>query len=61
MFLSFGFLMSIGFKEFYRKSDYIFYSNNRVPKIQLWVFSYVFTFLTTILVGFMIFLIRKLF
>jgi len=61
IFLSFGFLMSIGFKELYRKSDYLFYLNNGVTKIQLWIFSYFFTFCTTILIGLMIFLIKKLF
>ncbi|MDR7209655.1 hypothetical protein J2W48_001593 [Flavobacterium piscis] len=30
MFLSFGFLGSIGFKELYRKSDYLFYANNGI-------------------------------
>jgi hypothetical protein len=61
MFLSFGFLMSICFKEFYRKSDYLFYSNNGISKIQLWVSSYVLTFCVTVLIGMMIFLIKKLF
>lgn len=61
MFLSFGFLMSICFKKFYRKSDYLFYFNNGVSKIWLWAFSYIFTFLAAILIGFIIFLIKKLF
>jgi hypothetical protein len=61
MFLSFGFLMSFGFKELYRKSDYLFYSNNGISKIELWVFSYVFTFCITVLIGLMLFLIKKLF
>lgn len=61
MFLSFGFLMSVCFKEFYRKSDYLFYFNNGVSKIQLLIFSYSFTFFSAILIGFMIFLIKKLF
>jgi hypothetical protein len=61
MFLSFGFLMSFGFKELYRKNDYLFYFNNGVTKIQLWLFSYFFTFCTTVLIGLMIFLIKKLF
>jgi hypothetical protein len=61
MFLSFGFLMSLGFKEVYRKNDYLFYFNNGVTKIQLWLFSYVFTFCTTVLIVLMIFLIKKLF
>ncbi|MDQ6471361.1 hypothetical protein RB619_11955 [Flavobacterium sp. LHD-80] len=55
-FLSFGFLASIGYKEFYRKSDYLFYINNGVSKIQLLVFSYLMTFCTAVLFGLIIFL-----
>ena len=61
MFLSFGFLMSICFKEFYRKSDYLFYSNNGVSKIQLWIISYFFTFFMAVLISLTGFLIKKLF
>ncbi len=60
-FLSFGFLASIGYKEFYRKNDYLFYINNGVSKTQLLVFSYLMTFCTAVLFGFMIFLKNKLF
>jgi len=61
MFLSFGFLMSFGFKELYRKSDYLFYSNNGVTKIQLWIFSYILTYCAAVLISLIIFLIKKLF
>jgi len=60
-FLSFGFLICIGYKELYRKNDYLFYSNNGVSKIQLWIFSYFFTFCTAVLTGLILFLINKLF
>jgi hypothetical protein len=59
-FLSLGFLMSIGYKELYRKNDYLFYSNNGISKIQLLVSSYILTFATTIILGLIIFLIKKL-
>nr|WP_199000241.1 hypothetical protein [Flavobacterium sp. ASV13] len=61
IFLSFGFLMSIGYKELYRKQEYLFYSNNGISKNQLLVFSYLLTFCTTVLIGVITFLIRVLF
>jgi hypothetical protein len=61
MFLSFGFLMSIGFKELYRKNDYLFYSNNGISKLWLLLSSYVMTFVATILIGLIVFLIKKIF
>ncbi|CAA9197867.1 hypothetical protein FLA105534_01828 [Flavobacterium bizetiae] len=61
MFLSFGFLMSIGFKELYRRNDYLFYSNNGISKIWLLIMSYLMTFGTTILMGLIVFLIKKIF
>jgi len=61
LFLSFGFLMSIGFKELYRKNDYLFYSNNGISKLWLLILSYLITFCTTVLIGLMIFLIKKIF
>ncbi|KQB40978.1 hypothetical protein RC62_4353 [Flavobacterium aquidurense] len=59
--LSFGFLMSIAFKELYRQNDYLFYSNNGISKIHLLVFAYAFTFFTTILIGFITFVIKNVF
>jgi len=61
IFLSFGFLMSIGFKELYRKQEYLFYSNNGISKKQLLFFSYLLTFCTIVLIGLIVFLIRRLF
>lgn len=60
-FLSFGFLASIGFKEFYRKKEYLFYFNNGVSKMQLFLFSYLMTFCTALLFGLIVFLKNKLF
>lgn len=60
LFLSFGFLMSIAFKEVYRKNEYLFYTNNGISKIHLLVFSYAMTFCVTILMGLIIFLIKKI-
>lgn len=61
MFLSFGFLMSIGFKELYRKNDYLFYANNGISKIMLLVLSYFLTFCTTVLIGLVTFLSSRIF
>jgi hypothetical protein len=61
MFLSLGFLLSLVFKELYRKSEYIFYANNGISKIKLLLGAYFLTFCTTILIGSIIFLIKRLF
>lgn len=61
MLLSFGFALSIGFKELYRKNDYLFYSNNGISKIQILVFSYLMTICIAVLIGFITFLFRKIF
>jgi hypothetical protein len=61
MFLGFGFLGSLGFRELYRKNDYLFYANNGVSKWQLLLFSYLFTCFTAIIIGFIVFLLKRLF
>jgi len=61
MFLSVGFLISIGFKELYRKNEYLFYLNNGISKWQLLLFSYLFTFIATVIVRLIVFLIKALF
>jgi hypothetical protein len=60
-FLSFGFLMSLGFKEIYRKNDYLFYLNNKISKIQLFIYSYILTFFAATFFGLIVFVIKKLF
>lgn len=60
MFVGFGFLMSIGFKELNRKNDYLFYANNGIPKWQLLLISYLFTCFSVVIVGLIVFIIRKL-
>jgi hypothetical protein len=58
IFASFGFMISVLYKELYRKNDYLFYSNNGVSKIQLLGYSYVFTLSLSVL-GFVLILILK--
>jgi hypothetical protein len=61
LFLSFGFLVSIGFKELYRKNEYLFYSNNGIAKIPLLLLSYFLTFCMAVFLALVVFLIKKLF
>ncbi len=61
IFASFGFLLSVLYKETYRKSDYLFYANNGISKIQLLGYSYLLTLSTSVLGIILIFYIRKLF
>ncbi len=42
--LSFGFVLSLLFKEVYSKNEYVFYFNNQISRIQLWVSSWCITF-----------------
>jgi hypothetical protein len=58
IFASFGFMISVLYKEFYRKNDYLFYSNNGVSKIQLLGYSYLFALGLSVL-GFALILILK--
>jgi len=61
MFLSLGFFVSIVFKEVYRKNEYLFYANNGISKIKLLLGTYFFTFYATVLIGLIVFLIKKIF
>jgi hypothetical protein len=60
MFIGFGFLMSIGFRELYRKNEYLFYANNGISKWQLLLVSYFFTCFTAVIIGLAVFVIRKI-
>jgi hypothetical protein len=59
--LTFGFGLSLLFKEVNTKNEYVFYFNNKIPKIQLWVYSWCFTFCFLAVCSFVFNLIRKLF
>lgn len=59
-FVSFGFLLSILFKEVYRKNDYLFYTNNGVSKFKLLIFSYLLNFCLVILIAAVVVLIKKI-
>jgi hypothetical protein len=59
--LTFGFVLSLFFKEVYAKNEYVFYFNNQISKIQLWIYSWCFTFVFLVIGVFVYNLIRKLF
>ena len=52
--VSFGFVLSLVFKEVRNKSEYLFYFNNGISKKQLWMYTWVFSVITLI-VGIFIF------
>mgnify|MGYP000865452420 CR=1 FL=1 len=49
VFASYGFVITILYKEIYKKNDYLFYYNNGVSKLQLIGFSYFFTIFLSVL------------
>jgi hypothetical protein len=57
IFASFGFMISIFYKEIYRRNDYLFYANNGISKIKLIVFSYLFTVCLSVL-GVFLFILK---
>jgi hypothetical protein len=59
--LSFGFVLSLFFKEVNAKNEYVFYFNNQISKIQLWVYSWCFTFVFLIISVCIFNVMRKLF
>ena len=61
VFLTIGFFSSIFFKELNSKHEYLFYYNNTISKIQLWLISYIFNFILLVIIVFSISLIRLLF
>lgn len=48
IFLSFGFVISLAVKEVNHKNDYLFYANNGISKIQLWMYCCCFNILFSI-------------
>lgn len=58
IFLTFGFLMTIGFKELYRKNEYLFYSNNGISKLKLLLSSYLLSIVLVAFIWLIAFIIR---
>ena len=61
IFLTLGFITSLFVKEFTNKNEYLFYNNNGITKIQLFVLSYILNFFFLALIVILINLIMKLF
>jgi hypothetical protein len=59
--LTFGFGLSLFFKEVNSKNEYVFYFNNKISKMQLWVYSWAFTFGFLVVSVFIFNLIKRLF
>lgn len=59
--LTFGFGLSLLFKGINAKNEYVFYFNNKISKIQLWVYSWCFTFVFLAICSFVFNLIKKVF
>jgi hypothetical protein len=59
--LTFGFVLSLLFKEVNAKNEYVFYFNNQISKIQLWIYSWCFTFVFLAVCSFVFNLIKKSF
>ena len=49
VFLTIGFFSSLVCKEIMCKNDYVFYLNNGLSKVKLWVLSYIMNFVFLIL------------
>jgi hypothetical protein len=59
--ITFGFVLSLFFKEVYAKNEYVFYFNNQISKMRLWIYSWCFTFVFLVIGVFVFNLVKKLF
>jgi hypothetical protein len=59
-FLTVGFAVSILAKEFNAKNEYLFYYNNRISKIELWLYAWCFNFAAVVFISLLFNLISKL-
>jgi len=60
IFLTLGFFTSIFIKEVRHKNEYLFYYNNGISKIKLWLFSYILNFFFLVVIVIIFNLIMKL-
>ena len=61
LFTTFGYVVSLAIKEVYKKDDYLFYFNNRLTKIHLWIYGMILNFIVALFFFLIIVLILKLF
>lgn len=58
VYLTLGFVVSILIKEINNEKEYLFYYNNGISKIKLWLYSYIMAILTALLFAALIILIK---
>jgi hypothetical protein len=61
IFTSFGFAISLLYKQVYRNNDYLFYANNGLSKRQLILSSYFFIFSFGVFELFAMLILKKIF
>lgn len=61
VYLTLGFVVSILIKEINYEKEYLFYFNNGISKIQLWICSYVLALLSALVLASIIVLIKTIF
>lgn len=61
LFTTFGYVASIAIKEVNNEENYLFYYNNGLSKIQLWVYGTFLNFITVLIIFLITVLIMKLF
>ena len=61
VFVSFGFVVSLAFKEIYHKNDYLFYSNNGIYKTQLIIYCFCLNVFFSFSAVLFLYLIKHLF
>ncbi len=61
IFLTIGFFSSYPIKEVNRKNEYLFYYNNGISKLQLWMYAYILNFFCLVLLVIVLNLILRQF
>jgi hypothetical protein len=51
-FLSVGYAVSLAVKEFSSKNEYLFYYNNGISKMEIWLYAWCCTFVSLIILSF---------
>lgn len=61
VFLSVGFFINILIKELNAKNEYLFYHNNKISLINLWIYSYLLNFIVLVIIVIFYNFIKQLF
>ncbi|NGY36468.1 hypothetical protein FQU23_002970 [Flavobacterium sp. XN-5] len=60
-FLTVGYAASLAVKEFKSKNEYLFYYNNAISKMELWLYAWSYTFVFLVILSFAFNFIATLF